>query len=416
MDSYDYIIVGAGIAGLHTAIQIKKKHPKASVVVLERYNYNGGRVVTYKHTVPGYGKVQWENGAGRIHKEHQMVMKYMRRYGLTFSPIDDGVGFCDKQSGKQSDGAIRPNLFETTYIPIIRGLLENLSEDELAGDTIDGLLGKILGLKKDSLLGEFAYNSEVDTLRADVGLGTFRGEMGSGAGFGVCVEGLSALIDGMVGDFERLGGVILMKHRVLDVNGLSLSVSVGKKEERVEKTLVAKKAVVLALHFDALCEIPSIRGWKMLSRVVMRPLMRMYAVFKKGLGVSRFVTDSGIRYFIPIGEKVAMISYTDGESAEKFMKILNLEGEVTLLRIVMSDLRKCLPGIPDPIFFKTHAWKSGCTYWLPGDYDVAASSVEAHTPFPGKPVYICGESFSLRQAWMEGALEHAESLLKNVDL
>ena len=205
MDSYDYIIVGAGIAGLHTAIQIKKKHPKASVVVLERYNYNGGRVVTYKHTVPGYGKVQWENGAGRIHKEHQMVMKYMRRYGLTFSPIDDGVGFCDKGG----DGAIRPNLFESTYIPIIRGLLENLSDAELAGDTIDGLLGKILGAKKDSLLSEFAYNSEVDTLRADVGLGTFRGEMGSGAGFGSCKEGLSALINGMVGDFERLEMVFM---------------------------------------------------------------------------------------------------------------------------------------------------------------------------------------------------------------
>jgi hypothetical protein len=27
-------------------------------------------------------------------------------------------------------------------------------------------------------------------------------------------------------------------------------------------------------------------------------------------------------------------------------------------------------------------------------------------------VYCCGESFSTRQAWMEGALEHADLLLK----
>ncbi len=69
--------------------------------------------------------------------------------------------------------------------------------------------------------------------------------------------------------------------------------------------------------------------------------------------------------------------------------------------------------IPEPLFFKTHPWSEGCTYWLPGTYNAEELSNEALQPLPSMPgVHCCGESFSLRQAWMEGALEHADCLLK----
>ena len=34
--NYDYIIIGAGITGLSTAIELKERQPKATVLVLER--------------------------------------------------------------------------------------------------------------------------------------------------------------------------------------------------------------------------------------------------------------------------------------------------------------------------------------------------------------------------------------------
>ena len=420
---YDYIIVGAGIAGLHTGIRLSKKYPNAKIAILERFGYTGGRVVTYKH-----GQNKWENGAGRIHRDaHTLVMKYMRRYSLTFSPIAADVDF-------ENPG--QTNIFESTYIPIIQTILENLPATELATHTIKELLTEIIGEQKTSeLLGAFAYNSEVDTLRADLALKSFRGEMGTHAGYGVCKEGLSSLIDGMVRDFRGGGsgsrGEILERHWVKNVNPdtLELDVLVGPKDDRREELFVARKGIILALHFDALCEIKSIQGWHMLSKVRMRPLLRVYATFKgapfKGApfrGLSSIVypgsSGNGIRYFIPMGENVAMISYTDGGYAEKYMKILERDGEVALRDRILSELRVVLPDrdVSSPTFFKTHPWKSGCTYWLPGEYDVNEASVEAHIPFRGKKVYICGESFSTRQAWMEGALEHAESLLKNVDI
>jgi hypothetical protein len=406
MASYDYIIVGAGLAGLHTGLELQRRHKNAKIIILERFKYTGGRVVTYKHE-----KYQWENGAGRIHKDmHPLVMKYMKRYNLTFFPIGGVSGFIEGGGGGR--GEPRTNIFETTFLPMIQGILHDCDEDILKKHTLSEVLDLVVGREKRvEFLREFGYNSEVDTLRADIALDVFKKEMGSREGFGVCKEGLSALVDGMVADFKRAGGIIQTGVRVVD-----LAVDENTVILKDSSKMAAKKGIILALHYDALLELPAIHGWELLKRVAMRPLLRVYAVFKGTpfKGVPRFVTDSPIRYFIPMSESVAMISYTDGAYAEKLME----KEEVELRDLIMEELRRLLgkDSLPDPIFFKTHPWKSGCSYWLPGDYDVEQASIAAHTPFPGKPVWICGESFSLRQAWMEGALEHAESLLKRVSI
>ena len=59
MVTFDIVIVGAGLAGLYCGIQLAKKGK--SVCILEKYNYTGGRVVTYHK-----GGLSWEIGAGRI--------------------------------------------------------------------------------------------------------------------------------------------------------------------------------------------------------------------------------------------------------------------------------------------------------------------------------------------------------------
>ena len=38
---YDYIIVGAGIAGLYTGLKLLKARPSKKILILEKYDYNG---------------------------------------------------------------------------------------------------------------------------------------------------------------------------------------------------------------------------------------------------------------------------------------------------------------------------------------------------------------------------------------
>ena len=79
---YDLIIVGGGISGLRVAIKALKKRPNIKCLILEKYGYIGGRVVTYRKDIPKVGEVQWENGAGRIATSHKKVLKLFKKYNL----------------------------------------------------------------------------------------------------------------------------------------------------------------------------------------------------------------------------------------------------------------------------------------------------------------------------------------------
>jgi monoamine oxidase len=93
---------------------------------------------------------------------------------------------------------------------------------------------------------------------------------------------------------------------------------------------------------------------------------------------------------------------------------MDTKGEEALGKFIMEELGKMFPDrdIPPYTLFKAHPWYSGCTYWTPGSYDPVIMSKDAMHPDTSMPsVYVCGESFSLKQAWMEGALEHASDML-----
>lgn len=414
----DVLIIGAGIAGLRCGISLLKQRPSQSIVILEKYNYNGGRVVTYHKSIEDMkgkcSKVQWEIGAGRIHKSHKKVLELLKQYNLHSFPIGDTMLYED-------DGIRTHNIFTDTIQMLVEPL-SHLSEEYLATHTLQEALEDVLGEDKaHALLIQFPYRAEVDTLRADLGLESFREEMGTNDGYIVVKEGLSALIQGMVKEFTALGGTILQGHEVTDIQPTDDLILVKAKTKGGD-VLWETQTVICALHRDAFASIPLFKEWSILDKLQMAPLIRTYAVFPLEKGSSWFgdlpkVTCAGLlRYFIPVNPAcgTVMISYTDGKDAEKIKALLDTHGEEKLGEILVDAARKSFPDktIPDPLFFKAHPWTSGCTYWLPGSYDPVQESKKAMKPFSNYRIFCCGESFSLRQAWMEGALEHADLLLE----
>jgi protoporphyrinogen oxidase len=418
----DIVIVGGGIAGLRCGIELLHRSPKKTIVILEKYNYMGGRVVSFRRKledVDGHcANIAWENGAGRIANSHTKVRSLIKKYGLTLIPIGDAQTFI---TDTEEDAV--PNTFEDTLASLLP-LLKQLGPSVLRTTTLEKLLHKILGNDKAShLISEYPYCSEVVTLRADLGIEAFTHEMSGHQGFSVVKEGLSALIKAMCLEFEHLGGTIFKSHEVTEVrqDGQKISILAKIKDTQV---LWNADSVIMALHVDALRHIKPFQSWDMLTRIQMEPLLRTYAVFPIEEGrawfsdLTRFVTPGPVRYFIPMNPACGsvMISYTDGQDARHYLNVFDHKGEEELEQVIMKDIRKLFPSrdIPEPLFFKAHPWYSGCSYWLPGDYDVKKASIEALRPWekdmPG--VFVCGESFSLRQAWMEGALEHADLLLE----
>ncbi len=419
MSVYDLIIVGGGIAGLRVGIEALKRYPGLKCCILEKYGYIGGRVVTYHTHIPKVGEVAWENGAGRISTSHKKVLELLKRYHLTFVPIGEDIDWIDK-------GHITKNKFND-LINFYLAPIEALPNKTLAMHTLKELLDSTVGpYKAKEFYEQFPYWSEIHTLRADIALESFRKEMGTYKGFGVCKEGLSKLIEGMSMEFIQRGGKILMDTELVRaINNPDDTVFLHCKVRNTDRhVLYVGKAVVLALHSDALKNINCFKNLPVLKRLEMTPLLRMYAVFPTKGGVSWFsglpkiVTKSPIRYILPMDAKrgIVMISYTDGDDAKYWIKEgEGKHGEANVKDLVMSEIRALFPDrtIPDPIFFKLHPWSSGCTYWLPGVYNIEDESAKSLHPLPEDypGLFMCGESFAVHQCWMESALDQADKLI-----
>jgi monoamine oxidase len=86
-----------------------------------------------------------------------------------------------------------------------------------------------------------------------------------------------------------------------------------------------------------------------------------------------------------------------------------------LERKIATEVKKVFGPVPSPTYLKIHDWGKGCTYWKPGVYDPVKMGELALQPLKAYPhLHLCGESYSMQQTWMEGALESAEALLKKI--
>jgi protoporphyrinogen oxidase len=409
MKVYDIIIIGAGIAGLYTGIQLLKKYPHYNIIILEKYKYIGGRVVSYSKDISDIGTVSWENGAGRIHSSHKIVQGLLKQYDIKTVPISDDIQYI---SNSGNDDAY----FED-FIHVYLQPLKSLPLSVLQENTLYSICKDIYGIKETQRIFErFPYYTEVHVLRADIALEQFTNEMGTRNNYYICKNGLSELIEAMTGDFTSRGGIIQEGSEVISIKkNKNLIVHIKNNE-----TLYCKK-VICTVPVASIRKINVFSNWAPIDRLKMMPLLRIYMVFPKSKGgmwfknIPKTVTSNKLRYIIPINaaKGTIMVSYTDGVYTKEWMKYVTAKEYEKLSEKLLSELRSLFPDceIPVPVFMKAHPWYDGTTAWLPGKYDIKKVYNDI-LKGPIDDVYVCGESYSFRQAWMEGALESAQDVLK----
>lgn len=402
---YDILIVGGGIAGLTVAVELARR--RHNVLLLEYYPNYGGRVATFRDPEIG----QYEIGAGRIFHTHARVHNLIKKYKLHTFPISSDSYFDHAE-----------NDFNTLFTPI-RRVLETLDSETLATHTIKECLPRRI---YDKLLEKFPYRAELETLRADIALAGFKPSApfstatASTAYVGI-VEGIDTIVKHLVEEATAAGATLKSRYRVADIRRQSpdmfeITGMHGKKAAEKPFTYRARH-VIIATCRCSLGKFSVLKDAPLLKQLGTSPLLRIYAKYPPNAAgkiwfesLPKTVTSNPLRYIIPINSKTGliMISYTDGVDTTYWKDCESPELE----RRIERHIKELFPDldIPNPTHVQKHYWSGGCTYWLPGSYDVKTASREAMNP--SSNVYIVGESISEQQAWIEGALESAEVFLR----
>ena len=414
---FDYIIIGGGMGGMYAAEKLYEKYGSSKKIALfDDRTYFGGRLLTHQN--PHY-----EIGGARFHDNHILLNKLIDKYNMEKYKLSNKVDFIYKRGDKIKFFKDAATTFRQIMNNIIK-LSNKVLKKDLQSMTLKQFIDKVsngFALSK-RLIHIFGYYSEICEMNAYDSLSSMKNDFLSND-FYILKKGFSKLFHKMynknkgniyynlncsVKNVKRING-----HFLCEIENVKYN---NKFEIHGNNVIFALKAKQLK-PFDVLKNIKS-----HLNDVYSAPLLRIYAKYppsKNGKvwfhDMNRITTNSILRQIIPINEKegLIMISYTDGEDINPFYenkRQKKLKNDKEILSLIKNELDILYPqcNIPQPTYFKCHLWHVGAHHWRP---NVNSDFVSKKILNPSKNVYVIGEAFSQKQAWVEGALETVEKII-----
>lgn len=396
---YDTIVIGSGIAGLYSAYKLGN----TNMCILEKEKRIGGRIMTFC-----IEDMLLEAGAGRFNNHHKILMSLIDELNLKskINPIAGEITF--SPSGPYDEKYIGRNPFDILEPVFERSKNEPI--EKLQKYKFINYAKTILS-KKDIqfVLDSFGYYEQIVHMNTYNALKLLTKGMHSKNNFFTLQDGMSQIITELE---KRLKCPIYTSQ---DVYRIEYSSDVFKIYVRNRKTPYITKQCICALPKSAVEKIPFFNPVKStVQKVGIKILCRMYAQFKKKdvwfQDIPKTTTNNENRYIIPINKEkgIIMISYTDSKYAQYWK---SLPCSRVLVSIKRNIYKTFGIHINDPTFFRAFYWDTGTSFWK-SNCDSRILSKRMLQPYEKVPLYVCGESFSQTQGWMEGALETSDEVLK----
>lgn len=374
---YDTLIIGGGISGLYCALNLK------NVLLLEEKDYWGGRIKT--HHEP-----QYEIGAGRFRKSHTRLWKLIQHYKLTPIPIPSRMDYRDETYG---------------LVPHVESYLKSQHKkmklhESLREMTFYKYMVNVLGKEDANHFVEASGYSELYYKNAYDELQSFQKDYVQGDYF-VLKEGLGELCKRMVQSIKEKKGKCVLHHKVQNI--------LRKDDYFVVDGYTAKR-VIVTIPPSLFKYFPILNPYDFIvSKLKNGPLLRVYAKYPtEWTDTLHTLTTKHIpRHIIPIRDGIVMIAYVEDEDVLPFLNKGKLKTDKEIRTLLREELKRVFSEeIPEPEWVRPYLWEIGTHAWLPG----LSSNVLKNLP-QIENLHVCGEAFSNRQAWVEGALESAERVL-----
>ncbi|CAN5730632.1 flavin monoamine oxidase family protein [soil metagenome] len=431
------LVVGAGLAGLVAAFELKRQGHEP--VVLEAQNRVGGRVYTLRNFAPG---LYAEAGAMRIPSVHNLTLEYIRHFGLPLRPFimgnPKGLVYVGGMRLTSEEAAADPGRLPFELAAHEQGRTSDAMWEEAVGDiremierAPDDAWEEIVRRYDEYSLYEFLkmrgfsegaieyyavmnfleadmHNAVVEILREDLG--------GAYVDMQEIVGGMDQLPNAFYGELQdavRFG----VEVRAIEQDGESVTLHCRQGPSRFS---LSGDYAICTVPFSVLRHIE-----KRFSREKHRAIRQLnyHASTKSLFQVRRriweerdgimggaSVTDLPVRrlnYPTPdpsTTRGVLLASYTWGQDALQWGAM----DEITRLEEALDDVEQIHPGISAEFEVgASHAWYGD--RWARGAFAMFApeqqSNLHRAIEKPEGRVYFAGEHCSLYHAWIQGALE-----------
>lgn len=409
MKRTEHIIIGAGITGLYLAYQlILKGVSGADIVIFEGSNRIGGRIYTNEHK--GF---RYSVGAGRLGKKHKYVMKLIKDFKLQDQIINIGKNTNYFVEGRLMNEAELLSHYKSNF-KSLNELWRYAIEKKLNGNKYDPSLynlynyfSLILNENEVELLKiSFGYIGEMYDMNAYNGLLTLRKDFDiRNNEFFVLRDGIHILCDVLYKYILDAGVSVKFSSILEDVcdgeSGDKKYVKVSGVKHRYSKLyLTIKRGDYMNIGYFLKYE-------SIFNTVSDGHLLRIFAKYKDVWfkDMPKILTQNKLQFIIPINYNSGLIqiSYSDRYNADFWNAFKN---EKDVKKYLTKILNEMFPekNIKEPEWITMHFWKAGDHMWNVG-VNTKKIQEKIDDIFIPKDIYILGETYSERQAWIEGAIE-----------
>lgn len=403
----DIIIIGAGIAGLYSAYNIKKMSPKTSFLILEqnKRQWLGGRMGN--ETFYGTSVVTGA-GIGRKDKD-DLIEKLLKELHI-----------------KTTEFAVDPAYAPTIKNPVdvvaaIKYLRKKYKEEKqslvLKKQTFKQFAIKHLGKK---MYNDFTVSaSYTDYENEDVEETLYHYGMEDNA---CCWNGINipwhTLVYKLVDEVGEEN--VCASTKVISLEHISSSGCGYKIVSSTGKEFYGKKVIIATTIYSAKILIPgaSLKD-SLYQNIHGQPFLRLYGKFGKAgsatmnnhIGSSGHLIVPGPLHSVitmDVKKGVYMIAYTDNEAAKLLYSHLenNEKNRAFFVKLLRESIGIGVNEPMDLIAIKDYYWNIGTHYYgpLPDGFKSRGEFIKkAQHPQPN--MLVVGEMISRDQGWSKGALE-----------
>ncbi len=409
LEFYNIIVIGAGMAGLYSGYNIKKKYPNETFVILEKNpkKWIGGRANN-----DSFYNTNIVTGAGIGRKvKDKLLFKLAQELGVETNEFEVNPAYSQI-------------LEKTSRVDILK-MMDKLREEYSKLSNNSALKHTTFSQFAKSVLGEEIYNKFIvsagytDYENEDVSETLYFYGMEDNAccwkSFGISWKNLVQKLCENIGQENIKSSSPVTKITKVRDNPCIYMVDV----EGGIKYFCNK--IILATTIDTLKNL--LPQYPIYNQIEGQPFLRLYGKFdtnsteimKKLVPGYMFLTGP-LQKIIPMdaNKGVYMISYNDNKNTIAFKDYLT---NTEINRIMYSRLLEKAFGLPKNtlklLSIKDYYWDIGTHYYKPLDTKTYSSREQFvnKAQHPESCILVVGEVVSRDQGWVEGALDSVNKAL-----